>query len=206
MNDLITLYLVRHGTTLSNEKGILQGRGNSPLTKKGIEVAKKLNQDLSKVDFDLAFASNLHRAKKTAQIILKGRNLMLKTARLLAEKSFGEYEGLPAQVYMNQVYKIYEKLTDDQKFKYKHSKESESNEEVYLRFEKFVKKISSLHPGKTILAVTHGALLRIVLVKLGFAKLKELPVGSIENGAVIKLLTNGKIFKIADTKGVTFKK
>lgn len=36
----LQLYLIRHGRTEWNEKGLLQGWGDSPLTEQGISAAK----------------------------------------------------------------------------------------------------------------------------------------------------------------------
>ena len=40
MNKHLTFYFVRHGRTLWNEQGLLQGFGNSALTEVGVKGAK----------------------------------------------------------------------------------------------------------------------------------------------------------------------
>ena len=46
MNKHLTFYLVRHGRTLWNEQGLLQGFGNSDLTEQGVKGAKQTGEAL----------------------------------------------------------------------------------------------------------------------------------------------------------------
>ncbi len=59
MNKLTTFYLVRHGETEYNVKGIIQGQSDSPLTRKGIDETKKLAKNLKGIKFDYIFSSDL---------------------------------------------------------------------------------------------------------------------------------------------------
>lgn len=56
MNKLTTLYIVRHGQTEWNKKGIIQGHSDSPLTKEGKEKAKLLAGNLNDIKFDYIFS------------------------------------------------------------------------------------------------------------------------------------------------------
>ena len=40
MSKNLTFYLIRHGRTVWNEQGLLQGLGNSDLTESGVKGAK----------------------------------------------------------------------------------------------------------------------------------------------------------------------
>lgn len=65
----ITLYLVRHGKTVFNTVGRLQGWSDSPLTPEGIAAAEELGKTLkNETEFDAAFASTSPRALETAQL------------------------------------------------------------------------------------------------------------------------------------------
>ena len=44
---MLNLYLARHGQDEDNAKGILNGRRDNPLTKLGVNQAKKLAENLS---------------------------------------------------------------------------------------------------------------------------------------------------------------
>ena len=68
------IYLVRHGETIWNTEGRIQGWKNSNLTEKGIEDAKALGKYLRDVDFQCAFTSPFQRAIDTTKFILGDKN------------------------------------------------------------------------------------------------------------------------------------
>ena len=41
MKKQLTFYFIRHGKTVWNTEGLMQGHGDSPLTEEGISGAKK---------------------------------------------------------------------------------------------------------------------------------------------------------------------
>src|SRR5258708_18492 len=98
MNDskLTTFYMVRHGQTDWNKQHRLQGTVDNSLNEMGEQQAKELADVLKDVSFDLAFSSDLLRAKRTAEIIVLEKKLHVATTGLLRERSFGKHEGAPA--------------------------------------------------------------------------------------------------------------
>ena len=88
------LYIMRHGRTEWNELHKLQGRTDIPLNEIGRSMARDAHYEYADVHFDLCFSSPLKRAKETAEIVLKDRNVPIKTDERLVEMSFGDYEGL----------------------------------------------------------------------------------------------------------------
>lgn len=203
MNKLTTFYLIRHGTTEWNEKKLIQGHLDSPLTETGLIEVKNLSKKLRKIKFDLVFSSDLLRAKRTAEILTLERNLEIKTTELLRERNFGRLEGKP-NVEFRQWVDEYEKLTGKQKYTYKLYPEAESDEEMVKRFLTFVREIAVGYPGKTVLVVTHGGIIRTSLVKFGFATYDKLRHGVVRNGAFVKLETDGTDFFIKEVSGVQF--
>lgn len=61
------LYLIRHGETIWNEKGLWQGIADVPLNEKGKDQAKKLAERLKRVD--AIYSSPLKRCLETAREI-----------------------------------------------------------------------------------------------------------------------------------------
>ena len=70
-------YIVRHGETMFNVKGRIQGWCDSPLTKLGVSQAKELGKKLKNDSFDVCFCSTSERAMDTAQYILENRDVKI---------------------------------------------------------------------------------------------------------------------------------
>ena len=93
MKKQLTFYFIRHGRTVWNEQGLMQGSGDSPLTEEGIQSAVKTGQALQNVDFIAAYSSCLQRTIDTANYIIGDRNIPLFQHRGLNEHYFGSWEG-----------------------------------------------------------------------------------------------------------------
>ena len=61
------LYIVRHGQTVWNKEGRLQGSADIMLSEDGIELAKKTGEALKNVYFDKIFSS---RGKKFSSVAI----------------------------------------------------------------------------------------------------------------------------------------
>ena len=88
------LYIIRHGRTDWNDRHKLQGRTDVPLNGEGRRMAEAAREEYRDVHFDICFCSPLIRARETAEILLRGRNVPILTDDRLLEMSFGSYEGL----------------------------------------------------------------------------------------------------------------
>ncbi len=88
------LLIVRHGETLWNDKGLLQGQKDIELNDKGREMARKLAGKLKDIPIDMVYSSPLKRAYETARLALGDRDIPLVTDERIKEISFGECEGI----------------------------------------------------------------------------------------------------------------
>ncbi|HLL60091.1 MAG TPA: histidine phosphatase family protein, partial [Candidatus Nitrosocosmicus sp.] len=166
-----TFYIVRHGQTEWNVKGLLQGQNDSPLTENGIIQAKKLAKKLKDIHFDEVFSSDSLRAVKTAEILTLERQMNIKTAEAIRERRFGKFEGKTYEEFASELKHLLEKfntLTDKEKLSFKYADDIESDEEIIYRFMIFIREIAVGYRGKTILLVTHGGIMRALLIHLGF--------------------------------------
>lgn len=94
MIDHPELFVLRHGETVWNREGRLQGRMDSPLTDKGIAQARTqrvLLNTLQNVPSDI-FVSPLGRTLHTAQLVF-GSEVAFTVDDRLQEISFGLWEG-----------------------------------------------------------------------------------------------------------------
>ena len=71
------VYLMRHGETDYNKKGLIQGTLDIPLNEFGLELAEKTKEGFQNegLTFDYCYCSPLIRARQTAEIILRGNEL-----------------------------------------------------------------------------------------------------------------------------------
>lgn len=88
------IYIIRHGETDWNKARKVQGHADIPLNEYGRHLAEETAEGLKEVPFDLAYTSPLVRAKETAEIILKGRQIPLFEHQGIMELGFGTYEGM----------------------------------------------------------------------------------------------------------------
>ena len=95
----VEIYLVRHGKTMFNTTGQVQGWADSPLTEIGVEQAKQAGTGLKDTGFVSAYSSDMGRARHTAQYILAEnghsdtKNLVVTELTGLREWGYGGYEG-----------------------------------------------------------------------------------------------------------------
>ena len=87
------LYIIRHGKTDWNDQHKLQGQTDVPLNDEGRRMAETARKEYRDVPFDICFCSPLIRAKETAEILLKNRDVPILTDDRLMEMSFGRFEG-----------------------------------------------------------------------------------------------------------------
>lgn len=87
-----TLYLMRHGQTLFNERKKIQGFCDAPLTELGIKQAKIAGSYFQEnnIQFDKAYSSTSERASDTLELVTKMDYIRLKG---LKEWNFGTFEG-----------------------------------------------------------------------------------------------------------------
>lgn len=200
-----TLYIVRHGETEWNVKGITQGQSESHLTEKGITQAKEAAEKLKDVKFDAIFSSDLSRAHRTAEIIKLDRELVIQTSKLLRERSYGSFEKKHSDELKNTLKdKLKEKdsLMGNEYLSFRLAPDIETDGELITRFLIQLREISVAYPDKNVLVVTHAGCIRNFLVKIGYIERKNLPGGSFKNGGYIKLLSDGIDFFVKEAQGI----
>ena len=91
---MVRFLFVRHGHTAYNEKHLLQGQRDIPLSPLGREDALKTKLALKDEKIDEIYTSPLKRAKETAEIINEDRKVPLYVADDIIEMNYGDLEGL----------------------------------------------------------------------------------------------------------------
>lgn len=92
----LTLYLVRHGRTVYNDSGLMQGWSDSPLTDGGLAGVRATAEALAGRRFTAAWSSPSGRTVTTAREILAHHpGIPLTCDDGLREFHFGDYEATP---------------------------------------------------------------------------------------------------------------
>ena len=81
----------------------------------------------------------------------------------------------------------------------------ETEQDLINRVLVFLREAAVTYLGKTVLVVTHGGMIRSLLMHLGFGSFDELPSGCVENTGYIVLQSDGVDFFIKETKGINKK-
>jgi len=204
MRTLTTLYIVRHGQSTANATNDIVGT-NPDLTQKGVMQAKKLASKFKHIRFDAVFASDLIRARRTAEIAVAERNLAVTTHKALRERFFGPFEGKTGQEYSNAIKKQireYQLLSNAEKYRYRYYQGYETDEEVTTRFITYIREIAVGYAGKTVLIVSHGSAMKAFLIRLGWIQHGEIQYSAIPNTAYIHLESDGIDFFVKQVSSI----
>lgn len=196
-----TIYLVRHGQTVWNERHIIQGQSDSPLTPLGERQARELACALRAVRLDAVFSSDLGRARETAGIIAREHGLPVQSTTLLRERRFGRWEGQPAAALPRRD-DLFAGMSQEERSRFRSSPDMESDEDMVRRLLRFLRETAASCACRTVLAVTHGGLMRAFLIDVGFGTYESFGHVPIGNAAYIKLLANGEELVVTETHGI----
>lgn len=147
------LAFMRHGETDWNRAQRFQGRTDIPLNDTGRRQAREAAERMAEAGepWDLVVTSPLSRARETGRIVAQTLGIELgETVDDLIERSFGTTEGVSNEDLSAQEY-------DDL------MAAAEPDEEVWHRAIRAVTRIAREHPGRHVLLVSHGSLIRITL-------------------------------------------
>lgn len=154
-------FLVRHGETDWNRKGRYQGRTDVELNAKGVWQAERLRERLSGQDIGACYSSDLVRALGTTRIVTSKHKLEVVPCPELREVDFGDLEGMTFDE-IRQRYPGWGRVGEGFSIP-----GGESLEQLEARIEPFLSRLLQRYTGdETVLVVSHGALLRVLLCAL----------------------------------------
>ena len=181
------LYLMRHGETDWNARHKLQGRTDVPLNAAGRRMAEEAARKYRDVPFDVCFCSPLVRARETAEILLRGRDIPILPDDRLAEMGFGSYEGTENSFSdpdcpINVLFRSPEKYTDP-------PGGAESLESLFSRTGAFLRERAEplLAEGKNVLVVGHGAMNSSIVCRVRGLPVRDFWSAGIENCRLMEL-------------------
>ena len=164
------LWLVRHGQTDWNLTGRWQGQASfAPgLNETGRRQVLAMCEQLKDETFSAIYSSDLLRAQQTAELIAAPRGMTVILEPRLREIDLGVWEGMPSEEIEARYAK--ELMERDQDPFYSRSPNGESPEDVSKRVLAAVDEIASAHPDGSVLIVSHGIALAVIICQAeGFA-------------------------------------
>lgn len=148
------LYIVRHGETDWNRKGLLQGQLESDLTAEAMDDARSMSSVIKDLEPDVVYSSHQRRALKTAELLTKDLDIEIRLHRGLSEMNFGIFQGHDwdyIEREMSHIHKAYRNSGPDYVIP-----EGESHRAFHKRVTSALDEICFANGGKKILIVSHG--------------------------------------------------
>jgi probable phosphoglycerate mutase len=155
------ILLIRHGETAWNAVKRLQGHLDVPLNQEGERQAAALGQALLTEPLDAVFASDLERARQTAQAIAAPRGMEVQIDTGLRERCYGAFEGLMyAEISQRypEAWRAWQARDLDARFP-EGVNMAETLREFSTRVVETITRIVSARSYKRIALVTHGGVL-----------------------------------------------
>ncbi|GAB4170256.1 MAG: histidine phosphatase family protein [Rhodocyclaceae bacterium] len=160
MQQATRICLIRHGETAWNAEMRIQGQIDVPLSEAGLAQARAAARRLRAERFDAIHASDLARARQTAQEIATVQGLPVQVSPWLRERRYGIFESLTyAQARERHPHEFARHARREEEFDFCGG---ESLREFAARVLAGMAGILARHAGQQVLLVTHGGVLDIV--------------------------------------------
>lgn len=157
LEQVTRIVLIRHGETLWNRAARIQGHTDIPLSPLGRAQAERLAQALADEPLAAIYASDLSRARQTAEAVARPRGLAVRLHPGLRERCFGRFEGFSwdeiSQAHPEDAARWRRREPDFA------VGGGESLNDFSARCVGAAQSICAAHPGESIALVAHGGVL-----------------------------------------------
>jgi len=169
--------LMRHGHSLANEAGLIisdpvQGIAGYGLSDEGHAHLKKLITDWQWPEPDVIVHSDFLRTTETARYVAEHFNLGMTIETGLRERCFGVYEG-KGDLHYHEVWALDQAEIDNSSEANNQNQHEllqinqvETLDNVARRMLSVIERLEAQHEGSTLLLVSHGDPLQILLTSL----------------------------------------
>lgn len=162
ISETYLIILLRHGESVGNAEGRIQGRADFPLTNTGRQQAQALAQRwlANKLSFDRVISSPQSRSRETAEIIADALNNPIGFDPVWMERDYGNLSGMSHDDAM--------RLEGHPLYAYPYQPvggRGESLWDLYLRGGHAVRSLLALGSGR-YLVVSHGGILNMALYNI----------------------------------------
>ncbi|MBS0603945.1 MAG: histidine phosphatase family protein [Verrucomicrobia bacterium] len=190
------LYLVHHGDTEYTVEKRLQGWIDIPLNEKGKAQMSYLAKQYSSLKIDAIYSSSLLRATQSAEILAKGHDCPIVILPALKGEAHGNLEGLKKNEYENDPhFQKYNDLSPEEVIFFSVGEGGESKADVARRAIPAIHEICLKHPGKNVVIVTHGGVLKFLNFLLGNYSPEE--IDDVPHGQLLRLEGDGQHLRLS---------
>ncbi len=192
-----TIYIIRHGETDYNKKGIIQGSGiDSNLNDTGRKQADQFYKAYHHIPFDKIYTSELKRTQQSVEQFTKN-SIPMQVLSELNEINWGKFEGLKGSP---DSFKEYKAMTEDWKSGLldRAVEGGETPNALQRRQKVGLDKIINQKEETTILIAMHGRAMRSFLCLLTQTPLQRMDKFKHNNLCLYVVEYDGNTFKIAE--------
>ena len=156
--------LIRHATTQWNEKKLIQGQQDSPLSLAGQQMATDWGRRLASFSWQRIICSDLGRTRETTELINQTLKLSIHPDKRLREQDWGEWSGISlAEVKKKHKELLQSMVRSGWSFQ---PPGGESRKQVLRRSLAAMQEAHTSWPGESILIVCHEGVIKCLLYHL----------------------------------------
>lgn len=155
-----TVYFVRHGSHDRVDRVLCGRMAGVGLSDRGVGECEAIGRRLAAEPVDAIYASPLERTRRSAELVAAGLGLSVEPAEDLIEIDFGDWTGAG-----------FAQLEADPRWAAWNAQRSqarppggESMAEAQARVGRFVADVARRHPGRGVVAVSHGDVIKAALM------------------------------------------
>ena len=181
---------VRHGETAWNAGSRIQGQLDIELNDTGLRQAERLARALEEEPIAAVYASDLARARRTAEAVAWPRGLAVTTDTGLRERAFGSFEGRTfADIDAEFPEQAQRWRTRDPAFvPGVGAALGESLLAFRERITRAASRLAALHPGELVVLVAHGGVMDVLYRAATGQDLQTQRAWPLGNAAINRLL------------------
>lgn len=195
---MTTIFLVRHGATEWNRTKRAQGQADVPLNEDGRLQALNAAESFSTMKLDAVYASDLQRARDTAQAIADRHGLDVQLDPRFREIEQGHWTGLNTETIRERWPDLWGPARH-----YSARPGGESPSQVRARALEGLADVVRAHPEGNALIVSHGGTIRWLGAEaLGYDDKRSARIRGLGNGQAVSIhaeLLDGKL-TVSDLK------
>jgi len=178
---MIEFILIRHGETDWSKEKRYQGKTDVPLSTEGKKQVRCLSRVFAQYEPHVVYTSTLSRTRESGTILCKSIAAPLKEDAQLNELNFGEWEGKTADELIKTQDPLYTKWMEGQLIKPPHG---ETVSSLRKRVKNFLQECIKTHKNKTVAIVSHGGVLRLLIIEILGLPQKNLFTFKVETGTM----------------------